>query len=254
MNNSLSGLSKVILAIMVVIVLVCGGVVFVIRGMEKALAPMQKAAFIPRSNVEKGAFLIHGYWVFDKLDNSDYQRENLLDSLFRAKPIQFDPKTAEPSDYKAAQYYACNYVPEHDFYYWARFKEVKDPKELKDIVNKLSRIYPYSLISSRYNRYYNDEQYDKRNRNRFYKLFGLPDPKQFEPIIVMEESHHFKNETETPGEGAELDGFTVKSVDKNRLVLTYQDSKGQKLDIVYKNESKLPLDILSYSVYFKDCR
>ena len=251
MNNALSGLSKTILAVMIGIVLVCGGVVFVIRGLEKRLAPMREATYSPRDKVEKGVYLLHGYWAFDHFDNSDYLTGSILDSLLKVKAIQ--PKAnAGPEDYKAAQYYSCNYVPDsgEGYYYWVSLKEVTDPQAFKATVANLSKMYPYTLISNRYTRYFNDEKYDKRNRNRFMKVFGLPNPAKFEPVIVMEESHPFPDRTETPGVDSELDGFTVKFVDKDRLVMTYKDATG-KLDLVYKNVSKLPYDILSYSVYFK---
>ena len=234
---------------MAVIVLVCGGVVFAIRGLEKKIAPMREATYTPRDKVEKGAYLIHGYWVFDHFDNNDYTLLSMLDSLSKVKAIT--PKSsATPADYDAAEYYSCNYIPEKDYYYWASFKEVDDPKAFKATISSLGRIYPYSLISNRYIRYFNDEKYDKRNRDRFFKVFGLPDPVKFKPVMVMEESHPFPDKTETPDEGSELDGFTVKSVDKDQMVLTYKDSNGL-LDLVYKNESRLPNDILSYSVYFR---
>ena len=251
MNNSLSGLSKAILAIMAAIVLVSGGVVFVIRGLEKKLAPMREATYLPREKVEKGAYMVHGYWVFDHFDNSDYILVNLLDSLSKVKAI--NPKAnATPTDFQAAEYYSCNYVPDsgRGYYYWTSFKEVNDPKAFKATISSLGQVYPYSLISDRYIRYYNDEKYDKRNRERFFKVFGLPDPVKFKPVMVMEQSHPFSDKTETPGEGSEMDGFVVKSVDKDQLVLTYKDSSGL-LDLVYKNESSLPHDILSYSVYFR---
>ncbi len=247
--NNLSGLSKIILAIMAVIVLVCGGVVFVIRGLEKRITPMREATYIPRSKVEKNAYWIHDYWVFDHFDNRDYQPD-MLDSLSKVKAI-YPKASATPEDYQAARYYSCNYIPDSGkgYYYWTSFKEVTDPKAFKATISSLGH-YPYSLISDRYIRYFNDEKYDKRNRDRFLKIFGLPDPVKFKPVMVMEQSHPFPDKTETPGEGSELDGFTVKSVDKNHMVLTYKDSNGM-LDLVYKNESDLPSDILSYSVFFR---
>ena len=251
MNKILSDLSKIILGVMIFIVLASGGVVFVLRGLEKKLAPMREATYSPRDKVEKEVYLLHGYWVFERFDNSDYLAENLLDSVLRVNAIQ--PKaSAGPEDYQAAQYYSCNYVPESGkgYYYWASFKEITNPQALKATISSLGKEYPFSLISDRYTRYFNDEKYDKRNRNRFFKVFGLPDPSKFEPVIVMEQAKTFPDSTETPGEFSVLDGFTVKHVDNDRLVLTYQDSKG-KLDLVYKNESKLPYDILSYSVFFK---
>ena len=251
MYKILSSLSKALLGIMVAVILVSGGVVIALRGLEKSISKMREAEYVARDRVETSSLIAHGYWVFDRFDYSDYVVAN-LDSLLKSstRPIVPDPD-AMPEKYQASQYYSCNYSPKHGegYFYWASFKEIGEAAQFKAYLSTLNKHYPYSLISDRYSRYYHDKQYDKRNRQRFFKMFGLPDPLKFEPVIVMTDSQQFYVNG-SPGVGADMDGLQVKSVEKDRLVLTYKDSNGI-LDLVYKNKNSLPAKPLSYSVYFK---
>ena len=254
MDKSLSALSKALLGIMVVIVLVAGGVVIALRKLEKSIEPLRKAEYVARDKVETQSLIAHGYWVFSEFDNTDYlnagQDAILQDVLNPTSPIYPDTD-ADPENYNAARYYSCNFNPEDGkgFYYWISFQEIEDAAKFCKYLNSLSLLYPFSVISDRYNRYYQDSSYDKGNRKAFCKIFGLPDPQDYSPVMVVAKSHRFDGE-EIPGPGSDMDGLFVKSVDKDQLVLAYKDSKGN-LDLIYKNMSSLPVKPLSYSVYFK---
>lgn len=254
MDKSLSALSKALLGIMVVIVLVAGGVVIALRNLEKGIEPLRKAEYVARDRVETQSLIAHGYWVFSEFDYTDYlnaEQGNLLEEVLNPTRPIYPDADAGPENYQAARYYSCNFNPEEGkgYYYWISFREIEDAAQFCKYLNSLSLLFPFSTISDRYNRYYQDKAYDKGRRKEFCKIFGLPDPQNYSPVMVVANSHRFYGE-EIPGPGSDLDGLTVKSVEKDRLVLTYKDSKGN-LDLVYKNKSSLPAKPLSYSVYFK---
>lgn len=241
MEKTLSTLSKALLGVMLVIVLVAAGVILGLRKVEKLIEPLRKAEYVARDRVETQSLIAHGYWIFSEFDNTDYLED---------RPI-YPAADAVAEDYQAARYYSCNFNPEagKGYYYWISFREIEDAAQFNKYLGSLSPLYPFSTIADRYNRYFQDKAYDKGGRKKFCKLFGLPDPQDYAPVMVVSKSHRFSGD-EVPGEGSDLDGFTVKSVEKDRLVLTYRDSKGS-LDLIYSNKSGLPAKPLSYSVYFK---